>query len=568
MVVCAGFAALSVWAAIFLEQCCVRSGVRVGTKITLIGATICLFAAFLGVWASIGDRARGRKRCPKCWYDMSRATGLQCPECGKTVKNARRFSKAKHPRWAFLVAALFASSGIYSIVVSERVHEFGAFGAVPTWFLMMGWEHLPEPWIYDNDIVPPMYGCLADRLDEVWTSDARLARFRTKLIRPMGSSKEARWDPKRWTLIDDMYFSDEFETHAWQDLDIGSLFQSIAMDVFEAIINPNPTELDASIKQLLYTGEYDNPYSSVRSWLIQSHEFSYGGYEFNRETVAATSMALQDLQLRMRGEDIAGLLTHKDDDVRSCAFNLVLDAGLMNEFVYSYFDQAMLDMKAAQFDFQFSIGIAMSCVSDETQAGLCSLLAEWIWSDNESKQLLAFMTLNIFQNYADAGNDYKNWAYHKLMQSVQEFARGNDDSSVSDEETKLRGLAARAVAYYDPSGIHSFPIYRRLLITECHAPYLPGRQNEDRQTAQRWYNYFAEFADSPERNVREWIIINTPIWTTGDSSCESDKALNEQLNQIAASFLADPDKDIAETAEYMLVERDALHLLPKDDTDD
>ena len=35
------------------------------------------------VWAMFGDRARGRRRCPRCWYDMSGATLLKCPECGR-----------------------------------------------------------------------------------------------------------------------------------------------------------------------------------------------------------------------------------------------------------------------------------------------------------------------------------------------------------------------------------------------------------------------------------------------------------------------------------------------------
>src|SRR5678816_3862686 len=41
----------------------------------------CVGAA-LTLWGIVWDRARGRRRCPRCWYDMSGAANLICPECG------------------------------------------------------------------------------------------------------------------------------------------------------------------------------------------------------------------------------------------------------------------------------------------------------------------------------------------------------------------------------------------------------------------------------------------------------------------------------------------------------
>src|SRR5690606_13065681 len=46
------------------------------------------FGAGLVAWGLRGDRPRGRRRCPRCWYDMTGARGLTCPECGREAADA------------------------------------------------------------------------------------------------------------------------------------------------------------------------------------------------------------------------------------------------------------------------------------------------------------------------------------------------------------------------------------------------------------------------------------------------------------------------------------------------
>ena len=76
-------------------------------------------AIFLGVlallvatWALFADSARGRKRCPKCWYDMSASPTLTCPECGTTAKSPAALLRTRR-RWRVLLvsAALVLLSG-------------------------------------------------------------------------------------------------------------------------------------------------------------------------------------------------------------------------------------------------------------------------------------------------------------------------------------------------------------------------------------------------------------------------------------------------------------------------
>ena len=47
-------------------------------------------ALLLGAWALFEDwvhqRFNKRKRCPRCWYDMSRSPTLTCSECGDPLR--------------------------------------------------------------------------------------------------------------------------------------------------------------------------------------------------------------------------------------------------------------------------------------------------------------------------------------------------------------------------------------------------------------------------------------------------------------------------------------------------
>ncbi len=72
------------------------------------------------------DRAKGRRRCPKCWYDMA-GTATTCPECGYVGNNARAFSRTRR-RWRW------ATVGVLIAV----------YAAVSAWmpdYRMWGWAH-------------------------------------------------------------------------------------------------------------------------------------------------------------------------------------------------------------------------------------------------------------------------------------------------------------------------------------------------------------------------------------------------------------------------------------------
>ncbi len=99
-----------------------------------LGGAMLILGLVVFIRALVGDRARGRKRCPKCWYDMggiSGGAGLRCPECGKVAKAERSLLKTRRrPGRAVLGAALV----VLSMVVwrAPAAIETGWWSAVPT----------------------------------------------------------------------------------------------------------------------------------------------------------------------------------------------------------------------------------------------------------------------------------------------------------------------------------------------------------------------------------------------------------------------------------------------------
>ncbi len=69
---------------------------------TLVGVAALAFA--VGAWAVRGDPSRGRRRCPRCAYDMGGLTGLRCPECGRDARAERALFRTRR-RWRTAGAA-------------------------------------------------------------------------------------------------------------------------------------------------------------------------------------------------------------------------------------------------------------------------------------------------------------------------------------------------------------------------------------------------------------------------------------------------------------------------------
>lgn len=88
------------------------------------------------LWALFWDRSRGRRRCPKCWYDMAGVAGLRCPECGKEAKRERRLRRTRR-RWVWAGTALPLLVGAVVIPQLPAMVRNGFWSVVPTSVLVM-----------------------------------------------------------------------------------------------------------------------------------------------------------------------------------------------------------------------------------------------------------------------------------------------------------------------------------------------------------------------------------------------------------------------------------------------
>lgn len=55
-----------------------------------------------------GDPARGRRRCPRCWYDMHATPGLTCSECGRVAATEAALLRPRRRRWLVALGVLMA----------------------------------------------------------------------------------------------------------------------------------------------------------------------------------------------------------------------------------------------------------------------------------------------------------------------------------------------------------------------------------------------------------------------------------------------------------------------------
>lgn len=94
-------------------------------------------AAALGVAlvALFAGRSRGRKRCPRCWYDMTGAAAgsLRCPECGHEANGERELLRTRR-RWAIGGPALLIAIGCLGwqgarVAIDRDWH----YRILPTW---------------------------------------------------------------------------------------------------------------------------------------------------------------------------------------------------------------------------------------------------------------------------------------------------------------------------------------------------------------------------------------------------------------------------------------------------
>lgn len=147
---------------------------------------LCLTFAAALIYAGVRfDPANGRRRCPRCWYDMAGTPMRRCPECGHECSKERRLFRARRSRW-LIAAGMMLALAPCSIGVAKDVNLRGWVAAIPTPVLIAG-----LPWLTDEMAVESEAslreryggGCYYSSSDnEMWRWQERLLRWRCRSL--------------------------------------------------------------------------------------------------------------------------------------------------------------------------------------------------------------------------------------------------------------------------------------------------------------------------------------------------------------------------------------------------
>jgi HEAT repeat protein len=118
----------------------------------LIGGLLGTAGVILALWSLFADRARGRKRCPKCWYDMSGIVGdppHTCPECGKVIKREKRLHKTRR-RWWWATAALIALVASLTVSQIPKLASDDPLSVIPSSVLIAAAGLSDNNWVWET----------------------------------------------------------------------------------------------------------------------------------------------------------------------------------------------------------------------------------------------------------------------------------------------------------------------------------------------------------------------------------------------------------------------------------
>ena len=93
----------------------------------------------------VGWRAspsRGRKRCPRCWYDMEGAAGTTCPECGRVIVRPSQLLRTRSSRPMMVLGCLLIATS-YGVLKSRPISAGNWRGALPATGLIAALPWLP-----------------------------------------------------------------------------------------------------------------------------------------------------------------------------------------------------------------------------------------------------------------------------------------------------------------------------------------------------------------------------------------------------------------------------------------
>ena len=192
---------------------------------------ICMGIGLAGlVWlvrSIIGDRSRGRRRCPKCWHSLEGTPGLRCPECGVEAKAEKALFRSRRSRLAIALAFLLSLAAPLGMMGQAYLSQHEVTDLLPRWVLHRG-IHLSRGSRLHDQAGRILY----ERIQYGGMSQPDSERLRAKVLHEMFSDPDSCWDHAHWmalmacvdrtsyklTLDEWAGLHSQFNAQAWQRL--------------------------------------------------------------------------------------------------------------------------------------------------------------------------------------------------------------------------------------------------------------------------------------------------------------------------------------------------------------
>ncbi|MHC4081059.1 MAG: hypothetical protein ACYSU2_07025, partial [Planctomycetota bacterium] len=161
----------------------------------LLGPVLICLGVALTWWGLFGDRARGRRRCPRCWHDLSHTPGMTCSECGYTAKRERTLFRTRRRLIPAVVGVAVAS--LATTWGIEQLQREGIVSQLPTRVLLLS---LPFVGGAHEGITSE----LSLRLSRAALTDSHYRTLIKRCLRGDRGARPvtARWEEKYGSLLD------------------------------------------------------------------------------------------------------------------------------------------------------------------------------------------------------------------------------------------------------------------------------------------------------------------------------------------------------------------------------
>lgn len=152
------------------------------------------------------DPSAGRRRCPRCWYEVDRVSGKRCTECGHESAAEHQFFRTRRkPGLAWTGALLLLLA--WPALRATSIARTGIFAIVPTTLMILTLEHWPDELIGSAEDGRGSEASLLSRRDrrELFEWQRELLEWKTRRL--LEKSRD----------VDDLYLATWCIDHAMRD---------------------------------------------------------------------------------------------------------------------------------------------------------------------------------------------------------------------------------------------------------------------------------------------------------------------------------------------------------------